>query len=116
MKDPLLQEAEAKVKTRFEFYIVVGCSLFLILLLLYAGYGKPEKTNVLITFISIIVALNLLLAYSLWGKKRTKKTWKEKAIEKEYLKLKEREYESLNEKEMLELKELEKRYDDRDFV
>jgi len=117
INDPLLEAAKRIVKKKKEFYIVASCSLFLIIILMIPAFQKPSKFLPAAIFSGIVILMNIFYAYSLWGKKTKRKaTWEEKAIEREYLKLKEREYQSLNEDEMLELKALERRFDENDLV
>jgi len=115
--DPILEEAKANIKKKTTFLITAGLSLLGIIAMLFLYSIDPDEAYPLLFFIAFLVLFNAYHTYSLFFKKtKKKKSWKDKAIENEYLKLKEREHQSLSESEMLELKELEKRYDDRDFV
>jgi len=119
MNEDLLAEAKKIVKRKKQFFHIAIPMVLISLILIIIGFitGEWLPPILVIAAYSITLLIAYLIMWNKFGKlKEKRKKLEADAIAKEYFRLKDKQAEEISESEILELKELERRYDDRDFV
>jgi len=119
MDEAILKEAKRIVKRKKQFFHIAIPMSIVSIILLAVGFmtGEWLPPIIVISCYTITLFIAYLFIWNPFGKLKDKrKKIEAEAIAKEYFLLKDKQNEEISETEMLELKELERRYDDRDFV
>jgi len=119
MDEDLLAEAKKIVKRKKQFFQVAIPMFIISIILIGVGFltGQWLPPIIVISVYAVFLVINYLIIWNKFGKlNERRKKLEADSIAKEYYRLKDRQNDEISETEMLELKELEKRFDDRDFV
>ncbi len=118
----LLKKAKQKVKQKKDFFthafVIVGVSVFLIMLQLVARPWDDWGVLLPISIMALSVVIHYVSVFGIAGINEKASNWEANALESEYLRLKELEERKLDllDDDRLKLRQIEKHYRDEDFV